>query len=163
MSSTARVGMGFDAHAFREGRRLVLGGVEIPHPLGLEGHSDADVLTHALMDALLGALGERDIGFHFPDSDPRYEGISSIELLGRVMGMVRERGYRVVNLDCVVVAQAPRLSPYVDEMRRRLAEATGVEVDRVAVKPTTTEGMGFTGRGEGIAALAVVLLEESGQ
>lgn len=154
-----RVGLGFDAHAFREGRRLVLGGVEVPHARGLEGHSDADVLAHAVMDALLGAVGERDIGFHFPDDDPRYEGISSMHLLGRVVELVQEKGYRVVNLDCVVVAQEPRLSPYVEEMRRNLAEQLGLGWDEVSLKPTTTEGMGFTGRGEGIAAMAVVLVE----
>jgi 2-C-methyl-D-erythritol 2,4-cyclodiphosphate synthase len=162
MSSANRVGVGFDAHAFREGRKLVLGGVEIPHKAGLEGHSDADVLVHAVMDALLGAVGEREIGFHFPDTDERFKGISSMELLARVMEVVRGKGYRVVNLDCVVIAQEPRLSPYLEEIERRLAEATGVEGEAVAVKPTTTEGMGFTGRSEGIAAVAVVLVERVG-
>jgi 2-C-methyl-D-erythritol 2,4-cyclodiphosphate synthase len=162
MSSANRVGVGFDAHAFREGRKLVLGGVEIPHKAGLEGHSDADVLVHAVMDALLGAVGEREIGFHFPDTDERFKGISSMELLARVMEVVRGKGYRVVNLDCVVIAQEPRLSPYLEEIERRLAEATGVGGEAVAVKPTTTEGMGFTGRSEGIAAVAVVLVERVG-
>lgn len=154
-----RVGLGFDAHAFAEGRRLVLGGVEVPHGRGLAGHSDADVLVHALMDALLGACGERDIGVHFPDNDPAYADISSVVLLEEVVGMIRERGYRVVNADCVVVAQEPRLSPYVERMRGILAETMRIDVERVGLKPTTTEGMGFIGRGEGIAALAVVLLE----
>jgi 2-C-methyl-D-erythritol 2,4-cyclodiphosphate synthase len=154
-----RIGLGFDAHPFGEGRALVLGGVEVPHSHGLVGHSDADVLTHALMDALLGAIGERDIGTHFPDSDPAYRGISSLLLLGEVMRLVTGRGFKIVNADCVVVAQEPRLAPYVQEMRDRLASAMGIAGDRVGVKATTTEGMGFTGRGEGIAAMATALLE----
>jgi len=155
-----RTGLGFDAHAFQEGRRLVLGGVVVPHSRGLAGHSDADVLTHALMDALLGACGERDIGEHFPDHDPAYEGISSLVLLEEVVGMVREKGYRVVNADCVVVAQEPRLAPYIQGMREALAFTMGVELERVGVKATTTEGLGFPGRGEGIAAMATVLLQK---
>ncbi len=154
-----RVGLGFDAHAFAAGRRLVLGGVEVPHHLGLAGHSDADVLVHAIMDALLGACAAGDIGAHFPDTDPAYEGISSIVLLEEVIGLVREKGYRVVNADCVVVAQEPRLSPYIDSMRALLASTMRIEPDQVGLKATTTEGMGFTGRGEGIAAIATVLLE----
>jgi len=154
-----RIGLGFDAHAFAEGRKLVLGGVDVPHDKGLAGHSDADVLVHAVMDAMLGACGERDIGVHFPDTDPAYKGISSLVLLEEVAGMVKEKGYRVVNADCVIVAQEPRLSPYLEGMRDRIAKTIRIESDRVAVKATTTEGMGFTGRGEGIAALAVVLLE----
>jgi 2-C-methyl-D-erythritol 2,4-cyclodiphosphate synthase len=154
-----RVGLGFDAHAFVAGRGLVLGGVEVPYDRGLAGHSDADVLVHALMDALLGACAAGDIGAHFPDSDPAYEGISSIVLLEEVIGLVLEKGYRVVNADCVVVAQEPRLAPYIDSMRTLLAATMRVEPDRVGMKATTTEGMGFTGRGEGIAAIAVVLLE----
>lgn len=155
-----RVGCGFDAHRLVAGRPLVLGGVRIPHPRGLAGHSDADVLTHALMDALLGAAGAGDIGRHFPDSDPQYRGISSLELLRRVREVIAGRGLGVVNVDVTVVAEAPRLSPHVEEMRRRLAGALGVDPSRVGVKATTTEGMGFAGRGEGIAALAVALLEE---
>jgi 2-C-methyl-D-erythritol 2,4-cyclodiphosphate synthase len=155
----SRVGLGLDAHAFQAGRKLVLGGVEIPYELGLAGHSDADVLLHALMDALLGAMGERDIGVQFPDSDPAYRDISSLILLQKVMVRVKERGFRVINADCVIVAQKPRLSPYLDEMRRLLASALDIEESRVGVKATTTEGMGFTGRGEGIAALSTVLLE----
>ena len=154
-----RIGLGFDAHAFAEERKLVLGGVEVPHGRGLAGHSDADALVHALMDAMLGACGERDIGVHFPDADPAYEGISSLVLLEEVAGMVNEKGYRVVNADCVIVAQEPRLSPYLESMRDRIAKTIRIESHRVAVKATTTEGMGFTGRGEGIAAMAVVLLE----
>ncbi len=155
-----RVGLGFDAHPFADGRRLVLGGVEIPHPRGLAGHSDADVLVHALMDALLGACGERDIGVRFPDGDPTFRDISSLVLLEEVMGVVAERGCRVVNVDCVVVAQEPRLSPYVEEMRKRLASILRLPEARVGIKPTTTEGMGFAGRGEGIAAMATALVEE---
>ncbi|RJP31941.1 MAG: 2-C-methyl-D-erythritol 2,4-cyclodiphosphate synthase [Actinobacteria bacterium] len=154
-----RIGLGFDAHAFAPGRRLVLGGVEVAHERGLAGHSDADALVHALMDAMLGACGERDIGAHFPDSDPAYEGISSLVLLEEVAGILREKGYRVVNADCVIVAQEPRLSPYLDRMRDRIAETMRIDAACVAVKATTTEGMGFTGRGEGIAAMAVVMLE----
>lgn len=156
-----RAGLGFDAHSFQEGRRLFLGGVEIPHERGLAGHSDADALVHAVMDALLGAAGGRDIGFYFPDTDEAYRDISSLELLDRVMEMVRDRGYRLVNADCVIIAQEPRLSPYVEEMREKLSAAMGVSARDVGIKATTTEGMGFTGRGEGIAALAVVLLERT--
>lgn len=157
-----RVGLGLDAHSFQTGRRLVLGGVEIPYELGLAGHSDADALTHALMDALLGAAGERDIGVQFPDSDPAYRDISSLVLLEKVMSLVEEKGFRVINADCVVVAQKPRLSPYLDEMRGLLASSLGIEKSSVGVKATTTEGMGFTGRGEGVAAMATVLLQLKG-
>lgn len=157
---SCRVGLGFDAHSFAKGRRLVLGGVQIPHPLGLAGHSDADVLVHAVMDALLGACGERDIGVRFPDSDPTFRDISSLVLLEEVMGVVSERGFRVLNVDCVLVAQEPRLSPYIEEMRKRLAFVLRVPENRVGIKATTTEGMGFTGRGEGIAAMAAALVEE---
>jgi 2-C-methyl-D-erythritol 2,4-cyclodiphosphate synthase len=153
------VGLGYDAHSFQEGRKLVLGGVEVAHGRGLAGHSDADVLVHALMDALLGACGERDIGEQFPDSDPAYKDISSLLLLAKVMDVLRGKGYGVVNADCVLVAQEPRLSPYIADMRDTLAGAMDVTADRVGVKATTTEGMGFTGRGEGIAALATVLIE----
>lgn len=156
-----RVGLGFDAHAFHEGRKLVLGGVDLPHPRGLAGHSDADVLVHAIMDALLGACGERDIGFRFPDTDPTYRDISSLVLLEEVMGVLADRGYRVVNVDCVLVAQEPRIAPHIPEMRSRLSPILRVTPDKIGIKATTTEGMGFTGRGEGIAALAVVLLERS--
>jgi len=137
----------------------VLGGVEVPHGRGLAGHSDADALVHAVMDAMLGACGERDIGVHFPDTDPAYKGISSLVLLEEVAGIVKEKGYRVVNADCVIVAQEPRLSSYLEPMRDRIAKTIRIDSHRVAVKATTTEGMGFTGRGEGIAAIAVVLLE----
>jgi 2-C-methyl-D-erythritol 2,4-cyclodiphosphate synthase len=156
-----RIGQGYDVHRLAEGRRLILGGVEIPWEKGLLGHSDADVLTHALMDALLGAAALGDIGQHFPDRDPRYEGADSLELLARVMELLREKGYRVGNVDCTVVAQRPKLAPYIPEMRRRLAAILGLETDRVSVKATTEEKLGFTGEGLGIAAQAVALLEES--
>jgi 2-C-methyl-D-erythritol 2,4-cyclodiphosphate synthase len=154
-----RIGMGYDVHAFAEGRALVLGGVEIEHPRGLAGHSDADVLTHALMDAVLGAMRAGDIGEHFPDTDAAYEGADSLELLRRVGELMREGGWTLVDADCVIVAQAPKLSPYRETMRARLAESLGVAVDAIGVKATTTERLGFAGREEGIAAYAVALLE----
>lgn len=154
-----RIGLGYDVHAFAEGRRLVLGGVDIPHPLGLAGHSDADVLAHALADAVLGAMREGDIGKHFPDTDPAYAGADSLELLGAVARLVTERGWRVLDADCVLVLEQPKVAPYRDAMRANLARALGVETDRVGVKATTTERLGFEGRGEGVAAQAVVLLE----
>jgi 2-C-methyl-D-erythritol 2,4-cyclodiphosphate synthase len=156
-----RIGLGYDVHAFAEGRRLVLGGVEIPYDRGLAGHSDADVLAHALMDAVLGATRAGDIGALFPDTDPAFEGIDSLVLLRRVSEVVRELGFFVVDADCVVVCEWPKLSPYRDEMRVRLAEALGVGVENVGVKATTTEGLGFAGREEGIAAYATVLVERS--
>ena len=155
-----RIGHGFDVHAFAEGRRCVLGGVDVPCERGLLGHSDADVLAHALMDALLGALREGDIGKLFPDDDPAYEGADSIALLGRVADLVRERGWRIVDCDCTVAAQAPKLAPYREQMRENMAAAMGVSVDAVGVKATTTERLGFVGRKEGIAAWAVALLEK---
>ncbi len=158
---TYRVGTGFDAHRLVEGRSLVLGGVTVPGPAGLAGHSDADVLVHAVMDAILGAAAAGDIGAHFPDSDARFSGASSIGLLKEVSALVAGKGWRVVNIDSVVICETPKLAPYRDEMRRNIALAAGVEVGRVAVKATTAEGMGFTGRGEGIAAQAAVLLEEA--
>ncbi len=154
-----RIGMGYDVHAFAEGRRLILGGLHIEHARGLAGHSDADVLTHALMDAILGAMRAGDIGQHFPDTDPAYKGADSMELLRRVGGLMRSEGWAFVDADCVIVAQAPKLSPYRDEMRTRLAENLGVDVDAVGLKATTTERLGFAGREEGIAAYAVVLLQ----
>lgn len=154
-----RIGLGYDVHAFAEARALVLGGVVVPHSQGLQGHSDADVLTHAIMDAILGAMREGDIGRHFPDSDSAYSGISSIELLRRVASIAADRGYRLVDIDSVVVCEEPKLSPYREEMQGTLARALGIEEDRVGIKATTTEGLGFEGRGEGIAAQAVALLE----
>jgi 2-C-methyl-D-erythritol 2,4-cyclodiphosphate synthase len=153
-----RVGNGFDVHALVEGRALVLGGVRIPHPRGLLGHSDADVLLHALCDAILGALAEGDIGRHFPDTDPRWKGVDSRLLLRHVASLARERGWRIGNLDATLVAQAPKVAPYVPAMRSNIAADVGCAVDAVGVKATTTEQLGFTGRGEGIAALATVLL-----
>jgi 2-C-methyl-D-erythritol 2,4-cyclodiphosphate synthase len=150
-----RAGIGIDSHAFAPGRRLVLGGVEIPHDRGLLGHSDADVLAHAITDALLGAAGLGDIGQHFPDSDERWRGANSIELLEAVRGMLPGP---VFNVDATVICEAPKLGPHRDAMRERLAEALGVEAGAVNVKFTTGEGMGFVGRGEGIAALAVATL-----
>ncbi len=155
-----RIGFGYDVHRLTEGRRLILGGVEIPWEKGLLGHSDADVLTHALMDALLGAAALGDIGQHFPDKDPAYEGADSIELLCCVCSLLQERGFRVENVDCTVVAQRPKLAPYIPAMRERLADAMKVGVDRVSVKATTEEGLGFSGAGLGIAAQAVALLEQ---
>jgi 2-C-methyl-D-erythritol 2,4-cyclodiphosphate synthase len=155
-----RVGLGYDAHRLVKGRPLILGGVEIPHHLGLSGHSDADVLTHAIGDALLGAVGAGDLGRHFPDTDPVYKGISSLVLLERIMAVVRERGYRPVNVDATLVAQAPRLAPYLPRMIERLAPILGLPPGDVNLKATTTEQMGFAGREEGIASYAVVLVKK---
>ena len=154
-----RVGHGYDVHRLVEGRALILGGVTVPFDRGLLGHSDADVLTHAVMDALLGAAALGDIGKLFPDSDAAYAGADSIALLERVTALLREHGWPVGNVDATVVAQAPRLAPYIPEMRRRLAEAMGLDVDCVSVKATTEERLGFTGSGEGMAAHAVALIE----
>lgn len=154
-----RIGHGYDVHAFAPGRKCILGGVEVPSELGLLGHSDADVLVHALMDAILGALREGDIGKLFPDDDPAYEGADSIKLLERVAALAAERGFRIVDCDCTVAAQAPKLAPYREQMRARMAAAMGVPVDAVGVKATTTERLGFVGRKEGIEAWAVALLE----
>jgi 2-C-methyl-D-erythritol 2,4-cyclodiphosphate synthase len=156
-----RIGVGYDAHAFAEGRPLVLGGVTVPFDRGLAGHSDADVLAHALADAVLGALREGDIGRLFPDTDPAYAGVSSLGLLREVAALAASRGFRLLDADTVLVLQEPRISPYRDEMRGRLAEALGVPVERVGVKATTTERMGFEGRGEGVGAHAVVIMERA--
>ncbi len=154
-----RVGHGYDVHRLVEGRALILGGVTVPFDRGLLGHSDADVLTHAVMDALLGAAALGDIGQLFPDSDAAYAGADSIVLLERVTALLREHGWQVGNVDATVVAQTPKLAPYIPEMRRRLAEAMGLDVDCVSVKATTEERLGFTGSGEGMAAHAVALIE----
>ncbi|MBI2875915.1 MAG: 2-C-methyl-D-erythritol 2,4-cyclodiphosphate synthase [Candidatus Tectomicrobia bacterium] len=154
-----RIGFGYDVHPLVAGRRLVLGGVEIPHDRGLDGHSDADVLIHAVCDALLGAMAEGDIGRHFPDSSPRYKDISSRVLLDEVMALASRKGVEVVNLDATVVAQAPRLQSYLPRMGELLAQALGVEAGAANVKAKSTEGLGFPGRGEGIAAYAVVLIQ----
>ena len=156
--SDMRVGIGVDAHALADGVPLVLGGVELDHPQGLAGHSDGDVITHALIDALLGAAGLGDIGSLFSPADPAWEGASSLDLLRRAYADVRAAGYELVNADCVLVGEQPRIAPYRDEMRRRLGAALDVKPDVVAVRATTTDGLGFTGRGEGLAAEAVALL-----
>ena len=154
-----RIGHGYDVHRLVEGRRCIIGGVDIPFELGLDGHSDADVLTHAVMDALLGALALGDIGRHFPDTDPAYKGADSLALLRAVTARLHAAGYMVGNLDCTVLAQAPKLAPHIAQMRRNLAQCMDVDVDRVSVKATTEERLGFTGSGEGIAAHAVCLIE----
>lgn len=153
-----RVGMGYDVHKLVENRKLILGGVEIPYEYGLLGHSDADVLVHAIMDALLGAAALRDIGHHFPDNDPAYEGADSIELLKKVGEMLEERMYLIENIDATVIAQKPKLLPYIDTMVKNVAEALHLEEDQVNIKATTEEGLGFTGAGEGISAQAICLL-----
>lgn len=154
-----RVGMGYDAHRLVPGRKLILGGVEIPYEMGLDGHSDADVLLHALCDAILGAIGKQDIGHHFPDSDMRYKGISSLVLLKEVIKLAYDNGFHLVNADITMVAQRPKLAPYFAEMRLRIAEHCDVMPECINIKATTTEGMGFTGRGEGMACYATVLLQ----
>lgn len=156
-----RIGHGFDVHAFAEGRRCILGGVDIPSERGLLGHSDADVLAHALADAILGAARAGDIGKLFPDTDPAYEGADSLVLLSHVAALVREQDFCIVDVDCTVAAQVPKLSPYREQMRKNLAQALGVDVEQVGVKATTTERLGFVGREEGIAAWAVALLERA--
>ena len=155
-----RVGFGYDVHPFASGRPLILGGIRIPYLLGLKGHSDADVLTHAICDALLGAVAEGDIGRHFPDTDPQYRDIKSLILLKKVLTKVRERGFRPINVDATIVAQKPKLADTIPRMVKEVAEVLEIETGRVNVKATTTEGLGFTGREEGIAAYAVVLVEE---
>ena len=153
-----RIGQGYDVHQLVEGRKLIMGGVDIPHTRGLLGHSDADVLAHAVADALLGGIRGGDIGKLFPDTDPAYEGADSMKLLAAVANLVRERGYEIIDVDSVVAAQAPKLSPYRDQMRETLARAMGISPENVGVKATTTEHLGFEGREEGISATAVALL-----
>jgi 2-C-methyl-D-erythritol 2,4-cyclodiphosphate synthase len=155
-----RIGQGYDVHKLVEGRKLILGGVEIPYEKGLLGHSDADVLVHAVMDALLGAAALGDIGQHFPDTDPRYEGISSIELLKKVGELLEEKGYVVENIDATIIAQRPKLLNYRPKMAENIAQALHLDVSRVSVKATTEEGLGFTGTGEGISSQAITLLTE---
>ena len=154
-----RIGHGYDVHRLTEGRKLIIGGVEIPHRLGLLGHSDADVLTHALMDAMLGALALGDIGKHFPDTDPAYAGADSIALLRHVNALIRQHGWQIGNLDATVLAQAPKLAPHIQQMRQIISEAAGTPLDCVSIKATTEEKLGFTGQEQGIAAHCVVLLE----
>ncbi len=153
-----RIGTGYDVHRLTEGRPLILGGVDIPHDKGLLGHSDADVLVHAVMDAILGALCLGDIGKHFPDTDPAYKGISSITLLEHVAELMWTQGYQIGNIDATILAQKPKLASYIQEMRENIARAAGTELSRVSVKATTEEGLGFTGTEQGIAVQAVVLL-----
>jgi len=155
-----RIGHGYDVHRLVAGRRLILGGVDIPHETGLLGHSDADVLLHAISDAILGAIAAGDIGKHFPDSDPAYKGADSIELLRHVMGLARGKGYRIGNIDATIVAQKPKLAPHIEQMTLNIAAAVAAEPDRINVKATTTEELGFAGRKEGIAAYAVALLQK---
>ena len=158
MGTSLRIGQGYDVHRLVADRALILGGVEIPHSMGLDGHSDADALTHAIADALLGALAMGDIGIHFPPDDDRWKGADSIELLRHVVELLHERGAQVVNVDSTIIAQAPKIAPHSVAMRERLADAMGVEVDRVSVKATTPESMGAFGRQEGIAVHAVALV-----
>ncbi|MGI5913065.1 MAG: 2-C-methyl-D-erythritol 2,4-cyclodiphosphate synthase [Syntrophomonadaceae bacterium] len=153
-----RVGTGYDVHRLVKDRKLIIGGVEIPYEYGLLGHSDADVLTHALMDALLGAAALGDIGLHFPDSDPEYEGADSLKLLAAVRDMLQEKGFIVDNIDCTIIAQKPKMRPYIEKMKGNFAKTLGIDPEQVNVKATTEEGLGFTGSGEGIAAQAVCAL-----
>jgi len=154
-----RSGIGYDVHRFNEGRKLILGGVEIPHPFGLEGHSDADVLSHAIADALLGAIGEHDIGHHFPNTDESIRGLSSLEILRRVAVLLKERNCRVANIDSTLIAEAPKIGPHLAAMRGQIATALGIGTAQVGIKATTNEGMGALGRGEGMAAMAVASVQ----
>ncbi len=163
MTHVLRIGIGFDIHPLIEGRKLILGGVEIPYSKGLLGHSDADVLIHAICDAILGAISEGDLGRHFPDTDPQYRGMSSILLLKKVTEKARAKGFRIVNMDATVAAQEPRLAEYIPQMIDNMGEALGVGTDRVNIKATNPEGLGFSGRGEGIMAQSVILMEGMGK
>lgn len=154
-----RIGMGYDVHQLIENRKLILGGIEIPHFKGLLGHSDADVLVHALMDSLLGAAALGDIGKHFPDNDPQYKGISSIKLLSRVSELIKKQGFHIQNIDATIGAQQPKLAPYIEKMREKIANTLGIKIDQVNIKATTTEGLGFVGQEEGIACYCVCLIE----
>jgi len=155
-----RIGMGYDVHKLVEGRKLILGGVEIPYEKGLLGHSDADVLLHAIMDALLGAAALGDIGKHFPDTDPAYKGISSIRLLEHVANLLEEHQFLIENIDATIIAQRPKMRPYIDTMRENIAKALKIEADQINVKATTEEGLGFTGSGEGISSQAICMREK---
>ena len=157
--SNIRIGHGYDVHKLAENRDLIIGGVKIPHTLGLLGHSDADVLLHAVSDALLGALALGDIGKHFPDTDPNYKGADSLKLLAKVVELIGEKGYEVSNLDAIIIAQKPKLAPYIDQMRKNIADTCHADISQVSVKATTEERLGFTGREEGISAHCVALLE----
>ncbi len=156
-----RIGIGYDVHRLKEGRKLILGGVEVPHTMGLDGHSDADVLIHAIMDAMLGALALGDIGKHFPDTDEKYHGISSVLLLEHCCELLQKNGYRIVNIDSTVIAQAPKLSPFIEQMRTTVAQAMKIDVEQVSIKATTEEKLGFTGAGLGISAQAIALIEKN--
>jgi 2-C-methyl-D-erythritol 2,4-cyclodiphosphate synthase len=155
-----RSGIGYDIHRLVDGRKLVLGGIEIPHERGLEGHSDADVLTHAIADALLGAAGDRDIGHHFPNSDQTIKGIDSQEILRRVQAILMGKNFTIVNIDSSLIAEEPKIGPHISAMRDRLSQTLNIPADRIAIKATTNEGLGFIGRGEGIAAMAIATLEK---
>jgi 2-C-methyl-D-erythritol 2,4-cyclodiphosphate synthase len=155
-----RIGQGFDVHQLTENRPLIIGGITIPYELGLLGHSDADVLLHTVADACLGAIGEGDIGRHFPDTDPQFKDADSARLMEHVWRIVKEKGYRLVNIDCTIIAQKPKMAPYIPQMRERIADLLEATVDQVNVKATTTEKLGFTGRGEGIASQVAVLLQK---
>ena len=154
------IGQGVDAHRFDEHSKLILGGIEIPYELGLKGHSDADVLLHAICDAMLGAIGEKDIGSHFPDTDPRYKDISSIKLLEEVLNIFKSKKYEIINLDTVIICEEPRLGPHIDSMKEKISNILNLDKTQIGIKATTTESMGFTGRKEGIAATAIVLVKK---
>ena len=156
-----RIGMGYDVHCLTEDRKLILGGVDIPYEKGLLGHSDADVLLHAIMDALLGAAALGDIGKHFPDTDPAYKGISSVELLKHVGGLLAEHGYRIGNIDATIIAQRPKMATHIQAMRENTAKALNIDVDQINIKATTEEGLGFTGEGLGIASNAICMIEKA--
>lgn len=155
-----RIGIGFDVHRFAAGRPLILGGVSIPSDVGLEGHSDADVLTHAIIDAMLGAVAAGDLGYYFPDTDMKFKDISSLKLLEDTVSILKDKGYRVFNIDSIVVLENPKIAPFRQQMRESVAGVCGIDISRISIKATTTEGLGYTGRGEGVAAQAVVLVEE---
>lgn len=155
-----RIGIGYDIHRLVGGRKLILGGIEISHTHGLDGHSDADVLIHAIMDAMLGAAALGDIGKHFPNTDPKYKGISSLELLKLVVKLLTTHGLRLTNIDTMVIAEAPKLAPHIEKMRANIAKTCGIDVSQISIKATTNEGVGFIGRGEGIAAQAVTLIDQ---
>ena len=159
-ANSCRVGIGYDVHRLVSGRPLVLGGVNVPCDLGMAGHSDGDVLVHAIMDALLGAAGLKDIGHYFPNTDPQYKNISSLLLLERVRKLIEEKRWKIVNIDSSLVAESPKLSPFIDKMKENIGKTLGIDIDSIGIKVTTNEGLGFVGRGEGIAAWAVALLEK---
>lgn len=160
-SPIIRIGNGYDVHRLVAGRKLILGGVDVPHATGLDGHSDADALLHALCDALLGAVGAGDIGAHFPDTDPQWKGISSMVLLEQVSALCRERGFEVSNIDTIIVAQKPKLAPFLPDMKKNIAQAMSIDIGQINIKATTTEKLGFAGKEEGIAAYAVALLSKT--